>query len=137
MEQAIARYADQVYGGLSPAEQAQAAWPANGRWWWRFWRRRRPLSCLYRPAMRSSGPKPGPGWPAPAPWLPLPWPLPPHRHTAGVISAAFSPDGQTIVTASGDGPARLWEVSQTNVPGVELNMTSRSLTKNFFALKCF
>ena len=31
-------------------------------------------------------------------------------HTAGVTSAAFSPDGERVVTASGDDTARLWVV---------------------------
>jgi hypothetical protein len=37
--------------------------------------------------------------------------LPPHRHTEWVTSAAYSPDGRTIVTASGDQTARLWDAA--------------------------
>ena len=32
-------------------------------------------------------------------------------HTDGVWSAAFSPDGKRIVTASKDGTARLWDAA--------------------------
>jgi len=33
------------------------------------------------------------------------------RHDAGVYSAQFSPDGQRVVTASGDNTARLWDAA--------------------------
>ena len=32
-------------------------------------------------------------------------------HTSGVRSVAFSPDGSQIVSGSGDGTCRVWEVS--------------------------
>ena len=32
-------------------------------------------------------------------------------HTAGVLSAAYSPDGKTIVTASADQTARIWDAA--------------------------
>jgi WD40 repeat protein len=37
--------------------------------------------------------------------------LPRHRHASSVFSAAFSPDGKLIVTASVDGTAMVWDVA--------------------------
>jgi WD40 repeat protein len=34
-----------------------------------------------------------------------------HTHQGSVVSAAFSPDGSTVVTAGGDGTARLWSTA--------------------------
>jgi len=34
-----------------------------------------------------------------------------HGHAGGVVSAQFSADGKTVVTASMDKTARLWEVA--------------------------
>ncbi|UXX94146.1 hypothetical protein N7U49_22430 [Streptomyces sp. AD2-2] len=32
-------------------------------------------------------------------------------HTSGVYGVAFSPNGRTLATTSGDGTARLWDVA--------------------------
>jgi WD40 repeat protein len=32
-------------------------------------------------------------------------------HDGDVLSAAFSPDGTSVVTGSGDGAARIWDIS--------------------------
>jgi WD40 repeat protein len=48
----------------------------------------------------------------------VPWYLPlsePLRHDAEVLSAAFSPDGSRVLTASRDGTARLWN-SESGAP---------------------
>ena len=37
--------------------------------------------------------------------------LPRHRHSGPVSSAAYSPDGQSIVTASEDQTARIWDAA--------------------------
>ena len=37
--------------------------------------------------------------------------LPRHRHSDSIFSAAYSSDGQRIVTASGDGTARIWDAA--------------------------
>ena len=37
--------------------------------------------------------------------------LPRHRHTGRVRSAAYSPDGTQIVTASDDQTARIWDAA--------------------------
>ncbi len=42
------------------------------------------------------------------------------RHDASVFTLAFSPDGNTLVTASGDGTARLWRVPSSNPLGSPL-----------------
>ena len=44
----------------------------------------------------------------------------PLRHDDGVLSAAFSPDGRFVVTASMDGTARLWEAATGKAIGEPL-----------------
>jgi len=39
-----------------------------------------------------------------------------------VYSAAFSPDGTRIVTASGDNTARTWDARHQTMPAIELLM---------------
>ena len=67
----------------------------------RVFGRRRRGSGMRRPASRSAKPLKG--------------------HEGGVYSAAFSPNGKRIVTASDDGTARVWDVATGQPIGGSLN----------------
>jgi dipeptidyl aminopeptidase/acylaminoacyl peptidase len=53
-------------------------------------------------------------------------------HTKGVLSAAFSPDGERIVTASGDDTARLWDAETGKQIG-ELRGHTHNVTSAAFS----
>ena len=51
-------------------------------------------------------------------------------HTSWVGSAAYSPDGQFIVTASDDGTARIWDADYRDFITYACTRVSRDLTEN-------
>jgi hypothetical protein len=53
---------------------------------------------------------------------------PPLRHGDCVWSAAFSPDGRQVLTTSGDGTARVWELPLEKRPLAELVQMAQVLT---------
>ena len=54
------------------------------------------------------------------------------KHEEGVISAAFSPDGQRVVTASWDKTARLWDAATGKAIGLPMQH-ERGLTSAAFS----
>ncbi len=53
------------------------------------------------------------------------------RHGASVLSAAFSPDGKSIVTASNDNTARVWDAATGKSPAAPLEHQGAVLTASF------
>ena len=54
-------------------------------------------------------------------------------HSAGIFAAAFSPDGERIVTGSQDGTARLWDLSGNQLiryEGISERVSSASFSPN-------
>src|SRR5687767_11399814 len=52
---------------------------------------------------------------------------PPLRHSGGVFSVAFSPDGATLASGSGDGSVRLWDVASRRQLGSPLTGNSNAV----------